>query len=153
MSAEDRLKELGITLPQTPPPVANYVNHVQAGNLLFLAGKGPLRDQGQQAVGKLGRDWSPEEGYQLARSCGIAQLAAIRDALGSLDRVAQVVKVLGMVNAIPEFTQHPQVINGFSDLMVDVFGDRGRHARSAVGMSSLPGGIAVEVEMVVEIMR
>ena len=112
-----------------------------------------MRDQGQNVTGKLGRDWNAEEGYQHARSCGIAQLAAIRDALGSLDRVAQVVKVLGMVNAIPEFTQHPQVINGFSDLMVDVFGDRGRHARSAVGMSSLPGGIAVEVEMVVEIMR
>ena len=151
MSIEQRLLDLGIELPPVPPPVGNYVNYVQTGNLLYLAGKGPLRHEGQKVTGKVGRDYTAEEAYLHARSVGIAQLAAMKEALGSLERVGQIVKVLGMVNAIPEFGEHPKVINGFSDLMVEVFGDKGRHARSAVGMGSLPSGITVEVEMIVEV--
>ena len=146
MSAEKRLKELGITLAPVTPPVANYVNAVRAGNLLFLAGKGP-----GAVHGKLGREFNIEQGYQQARAVGLALLAVMRAELGSLDRVKRVVKVLGMVNAVPEFTDHPKVINGCSDLFVEVFGDQGKHARSAVGMGSLPMGIPVEIEVIVEV--
>lgn len=145
MSAERRLKELGIELGSVSAPLANYVNAVRAGNLLFLAGKGP-----GAVKGKLGRDFTVEEGYRHARATGLALLAAMRAELGSLDRVRRIVKVLGMVNAEPEFADHPRVINGCSDLFVEVFGERGRHARSAVGMGSLPNGIPVEIECIVE---
>jgi enamine deaminase RidA (YjgF/YER057c/UK114 family) len=145
--SEKRLKELGIELPAVTPPVANYVNAVRTGNLLFLAGKGP----GGSPSGKLGREFTVEQGYQHARSVGLALLAVMRQELGSLDRVKRVVKVLGMVNGTPEFTDQPKVINGCSDLFVEVLGDRGRHARSAVGMGSLPHGIPVEIECIVEI--
>jgi enamine deaminase RidA (YjgF/YER057c/UK114 family) len=150
-SIENRLKELGIVLPASSAPVANYVNAVQTGNLVFLAGKGPRRDDGSYITGKVGADLSIEQGYQAARLTGIAQLAALKETLGNLDRVKRIVKVLGMVNAGPDFTDHPKVINGFSDLMVEVFGEKGKHARSAVGMNSLPLGIAVEIELIVEI--
>ncbi len=150
-SAESRLAESGIELPEVTPPVANYVNAVRTGDLLFLAGKGPTQADGTFVVGKVGVDLTVEEGYEAARLVGIAQLATLRAELGSLDRVSRVVKVLGMVNSPDDFTQHPEVINGFSDLMVEIFGDRGRHARAAVGMGSLPRDIAVEIEMIVEV--
>jgi len=148
---EARLKELGIELPAAPEPVANYVNGVRAGNLIFLAGKGPKRADGSEITGKLGADVSIEEGYEGARLTAINQLAVLKEMLGDLSKVKRVVKVLGMVNSDPEFVQQPAVINGFSDLIVDVFGERGRHARAAVGMASLPRGQAVEIEMIVEV--
>jgi enamine deaminase RidA (YjgF/YER057c/UK114 family) len=148
---EERLERLGIELPSASPPVANYVNAVRTGNLIFLSGKGPLRADGTNITGKVGEDLTVEEGYEAARITGINLLAALKSEIGDLNRVTRVVKVLGMVNAAPSFTDHPGVINGLSDLMVDVFGDRGRHARSSVGMGSLPGEIAVEIEMIVEI--
>jgi enamine deaminase RidA (YjgF/YER057c/UK114 family) len=152
MSAEKRLKELGIDLGKVSAPVANYVNAVQTGNLLFLAGKGPTADaSGARASGKVGREYTVDQAYQYARNVGMALLAVMRDELGSLDRVKRVVKVLGMVNGVPEFQDHPKVINGCSDLFVQVLGDKGRHARSAVGMGSLPMGIPVEIECIVEI--
>ena len=152
MSAEKRLKELGIELGKVSAPVANYVNAMRTGNLLFLAGKGPRPDaSGKRPLGKVGRDYSAQESYQHARTVGIDLLAVMKSELGSLDRVKRVVKVLGMVNAVPEFTDHPKVINGCSDLFVEVFGDAGRHARSAVGMGSLPMAIPVEIECIVEV--
>lgn len=153
MSAEAKLKELNLSLPPPPPPMANYVSAVQSGSLLFLAGHGPLGADGKPiARGKVGRDLSLEEGYQAARQVALNCLATLRAELGSLDRVQRIVKVLGMVNATDSFRQTPQVINGFSDLMVEVFGDAiGKHARSAVGMATLPQGIPVEIEMILEI--
>jgi enamine deaminase RidA (YjgF/YER057c/UK114 family) len=151
MGAEARLKALGIELPTPPRPVATYAMAVRSGDLLFLSGHGPLRDGRVVYQGKVGRDLSIEQGQEAARLTGLNLLASVRDALGSLDRVRQVVKVLGMVQCADDFTEHPKVINGFSDLMVEVFGDAGRHARSAVGMGSLPLGIPVEVEMVLEV--
>src|SRR6186713_1970149 len=148
---ETKLKELGIVLPTPGAPIANYVNAVQTGNLLFLAGKGPLPQDGKDVVGRLGKDMTIEQGYQAARSTAIAHLAVLKKELGDLKRVVRVVKVLGMVNSDPAFTQQPAVVNGYSDLMVAVFGEKGKHARSAVGMATLPGGIPVEVEVVVEI--
>lgn len=150
-SAEQRLRERGIELPSANAPVANYVPAVRTGNLVFLAGTGPFRADGTLATGKVGRDVTPEEAYQHARLTGLVLLSILRTAVGSLDAVARVVKVLGMVNAVPEFTDHPKVINGCSDLFVEVFGDRGRHARSAVGMGSLPFGITVEIEAIFEV--
>ncbi len=151
MSAENRLKDLGIELPQLSAPVANYVNAVRTGKLLFLAGKGPSTVDGLRPQGKLGREFTVEQGYRFARSTGLALLAVMKAELGSLDRVKRVVKVLGMVNAEPDFRDQPKVINGCSDLFVEVFGEAGRHARSAVGMGSLPNGIPVEIEAIVEI--
>lgn len=148
---EARLEELNITLPKPPAPVANYVNGVRTGNLIFLAGKGPKRADGTEITGKLGADLSIEEGYEGARLTAINQLAVLKDMLGDLDRVTRVVKVLGMVNSDPAFVDQPAVINGYSDLIVEVFGERGRHARAAVGMASLPRGQAVEIEMIVEV--
>ncbi len=148
---EARLAEMGIELPVPPTPVANYVNGVQTGNLIFLAGKGPLRSDGTEIRGKIGRDLTIEEGYEAARITAINQLAVLKAMLGDLSRVERVVKVLGMVNADPDFVEQPAVINGFSDLIVEVFGDRGRHARAAVGMATLPRGQAVEIELVVEV--
>ncbi len=148
---EARLAELGIQLPEPPNPVANYVNGVQTGNLIFLAGKGPRRPDGTEISGKLGSDLTIEEGYEAARLTAINQLAVLKAMLGDLSRVVRVVKVLGMVNSDPDFVQQPAVINGFSDLIVEVFGERGRHARAAVGMASLPRGQSVEIELVVEV--
>jgi enamine deaminase RidA (YjgF/YER057c/UK114 family) len=152
VTAEQNLKKLGIDLGAVSAPVANYVNAVQTGNLLYLAGKGPRAVAGgKRPVGKVGRDFTVEQAYQHARSVGIDLIAVMKSELGSLDRVKRVVKVLGMVNAVPEFTDHPKVINGCSDLFVEVFGDAGKHARSAVGMGSLPMGIPVEIEVIVEV--
>jgi len=152
MSAERKLKELNIDLGAVSAPVANYVNAVRTGNLLYLAGKGPRPGaDGRRPKGKVGRDYTVEEAYQHARTVGLDLLAVMRQELGSLDKVKRVVKVLGMVNAAPEFEDHPKVINGCSDLFVQVLGDKGRHARSAVGMGSLPMGIPVEIEVIVEV--
>lgn len=148
---EARLQAMGVTLPEVSPPVANYVNAVQTGNLVFMAGKGPNRPEGGYVTGQVGTDLTVEEGYEAARLTAISQLAALKAEIGDLNRVRRIVKVLGMVNAAPGFTDHPEVINGFSDFMVEVFGDRGKHARAAVGMASLPRNIAVEVEMIVEV--
>jgi enamine deaminase RidA (YjgF/YER057c/UK114 family) len=150
-SAEQRLRERGIELPKVSGPVANYVPYVRTGNLVFLSGMGPLKSDGTLATGKVGRDVTIEEAYQHARLTGLSLLAVLRGAVGSLDSVTRVVKVLGMVNAVPEFTDHPKVINGCSDLFVEVFAEQGRHARSAVGMGSLPFGISVEIEAVFEV--
>jgi len=147
---EARLAELGITLPEPPSPVANYVNGVRTGNLIFLAGKGP-KGPDSELHGKLGAGVTIEEGYAGARLTAINQMAVLKAMLGNLNRVVRVVKVLGMVNSAPDFVEQPAVINGFSDLIVQVFGDRGRHARAAVGMASLPRGQAVEIQMVVEV--
>jgi enamine deaminase RidA (YjgF/YER057c/UK114 family) len=148
---EERLRELGIELPPVSPPVANYVNAVRTGNLVFMAGKGPLRLDGTNITGKVGSDLTVEEGYEAARLTGINLLAALKEEVGDLDKMLRIVKVLGMVNGTPDFTDHPKVINGFSDLMVEVFGEKGKHARAAVGMGSLPGNIAVEIEIIVEV--
>ena len=149
MSAEAKLKELGIELPPAPRPIGNYVAGVRAGKLLFMSGIGPRRSDGSSITGKLGADLSTDEGYAAARAVGLNMLANIRSVIGSLNRVERVVKVLGMVNSAPDFDQMPKVINGFSDLFVEVFGaQQGRGARSAVGMAALPNQIAVEVEMV-----
>ena len=151
MSAEARLKELGIVLPPVAAPMANYVPYRLAGNLLYLSGQGPRDEKGAPLTGKVGKDVTVEEGYRRARLVGLGLLAATRQALGSLDRVDFVVKLLGMVNAVPEFTDQPKVINGCSDLFAEVFGDAGRHARSAVGMGSLPNQISVEIEAIMAV--
>ena len=148
---EERLKDLGIELKPTPKPVANYLNSVRTGNLVFMAGKGPRDKDGKLITGKLGSNLTVEEGYKAARLVAIAQLSALKEQIGDLNKVKQIVKVLGMVNADSSFTNQPEVINGFSDLMVEVFGERGKHARAAVGMGSLPRNISVEIEMIVEV--
>jgi enamine deaminase RidA (YjgF/YER057c/UK114 family) len=148
---EAKLAALGIGLSGPSSPVANYVHAVRSGNLIFLAGKGPRKGDGTYITGKLGADLTVEQGYEAARLTGINQLAVLKSELGNLKKVKRIVKVLGMVNAVPEFTDHPEVINGFSDLMVAVFGEKGKHARAAVGMGSLPRNTAVEIEMIVEV--
>ncbi len=148
---EAKLQELGIQLSTPSAPVANYVNAVRTGNLIFLAGKGPLKPDGENITGKLGADLTIEEGYEAARITGINQLSVLKAELGNLNKVKRIVKVKGMVNATPDFADQPKVVNGYSDLMVAVFGERGKHARAAVGMGSLPGNIAVEIDMVVEL--
>jgi enamine deaminase RidA (YjgF/YER057c/UK114 family) len=151
MTAEQRVKELGLDLPPPPRSAGNYVAGVQTGNLLFLSGCVPRRADGSYVLGKLGAELDVAQGYDAARIAGVAMLSRIRQLTGSLDRVARIVKALGMVNAAPDFIEQPKVINGFSDLMVDVFGEAGRGARAAVGMATLSGGVAVEIEMVVEL--
>jgi enamine deaminase RidA (YjgF/YER057c/UK114 family) len=153
MTAEAHLKERNITLPPPATPLANYVGAVRVGQLLFVAGHGPIRADGKpMARGKLGRELSLEQGYQVAREVGLNLLATVRANLGSLDKVRRIVKVLGMVASAEGFGDQPKVINGFSDLMVEVFGEAiGKHARSAVGMAELPMGIPVEIEMIVEV--
>ena len=148
---EAKLEELGIKLSTPSAPVANYVNAVRTGNLIFMAGKGPLQSNGENITGKIGAGLSIEEGYYAARVTAINQLSVLKAELGDLSKVKRIVKVLGMVNAAPDFIDHPKVINGYSDLMVEVFGEKGKHARAAVGMGSLPSDIAVEIEMIVEV--
>ena len=149
---EARLEELGVSLPERPQPIANYVPGVRVGNLIFLSGLGPAeREDGSAPSGKLGRDLTTEQGYEAARLTGINILARMKGEVGDLDNVKRVVKLLGMVNSDPDFNEQPAVINGCSDLMVEVFGDAGRHARSAVGMASLPHDIPVEIEVVIEV--
>lgn len=148
MTPEEKLKALGLILPEAPVPVANYVPYRWAGNMLYLSGQGPKRSDGSYRQGRLGRDISIEEAYEEARLTGLNLLAVAKSALGELSRVEAVVKLLGMVNAEDDFSDHPKVINGCSDLLVDVLGDAGRHARSAVGMGSLPNRMAVEIEAI-----
>ena len=148
---EVRLKEKGIVLTTPSAPVANYVNVVRVGNLLFLSGKGPGKPDGSYVIGKVGKDLNVEQGYDAARLAAISHLSVLKTELGDLNKVKRIVKVLGMVNCTDDFKDQPKVINGYSDLMVEIFGEKGRHARSAVGMGSLPLGIAVEVEVIVEI--
>jgi enamine deaminase RidA (YjgF/YER057c/UK114 family) len=132
-------------------PVANYVNAVRAGNLLYLAGKGPLKADNTYVTGKIGKDLTIEQGYEAARITAINHLAVLKSELGTLNKVKRIVKVLGMVNCTEDFKDQPKVINGYSDLMVEIFGDSGKHARSAVGMYALPSDMAVEIEAIVEI--
>lgn len=150
-SIENRLAELSIELPSPPPPVGNYVGAQTIGNLVYLSGHGPNRPDGSFVVGKVPTECSEDQAYQAARLVGLNLLATLKGHIGDLDRVQRIIKVLGMVNAEADFGNHPSIINGFSDLMVEVFGDPGRAARSAVGMSSLPMNISVEIEMIVEI--
>jgi enamine deaminase RidA (YjgF/YER057c/UK114 family) len=151
VDAEARLTELRLVLPSAPAPVANYVGAVQTGELILLAGAGPQKPDGTLVAGRLGEDLTVEQGYEAARLVALVHLAALKAELGSLNRVKRVVKVLGMVNSAPSFVDQPSVINGYSDLIVEVFGDVGKHARSAVGMAVLPFNIPVEVEMIAEV--
>lgn len=150
-SPEGRLARLGIVIPPAPPPIANFLTHVREGNLLFLSGQGPREASGFLHTGKVGAGVTVDEAYGHARLTGINLLAVTREILGDLGRVKRVVKLLGMVNAAPDFGDHPAVINGCSDLFIEVFGERGHHARSAVGVGSLPGGITVEIEAIVAV--
>ncbi len=148
---EKRIEELNITLQKSGKPIANYLNAVQTGNLIFLSGKGPRDKDGNLITGKLGKDLTVEQGYDAARLVAITQLSVLKEQIGDLNKIEKIVKVFGMVNADSDFINHPEVINGFSDLMVEVFGERGKHARAAVGMGSLPRNIACEIDMVVQI--
>lgn len=150
---EQKLKEQKIELFKPAAPMANYVKAVRVGNLIYLAGHGPTKADGTNITGKVGKDLTVEQGYMAARQTAIAILSTLKAELGDLNKVKRVVKVLGMVNCHSDFTEHPKVINGFSDLIVSVFGEKGLHARSAVGMNSLPMNIAIEVEMIVEVVE
>ncbi len=142
---EEKIKQLGLEIPEVSQPIANYVKWKQVGNLLYLSGSGP------SILGKVGSDLTTEQGYEAAKETGLGIIAVIKAATGDLSRVKQFVKVLGMVNSAPNFTAHPAVINGFSDLMAEVFGEKGKHARSAVGVAALPNNMAVEIEVIVEL--
>lgn len=148
MTPEERLAERGLKLPELAAPIANYVPYRWAGNLLYISGQGPKRPDGTYRAGRLGKTAGIEEGYAEARATGLLLLAVARSAIGQLSRIESVVKLLGMVNAEPEFADHPKVINGCSDLLVEILGEAGRHARSAVGMGSLPNGMMVEIEAI-----
>lgn len=149
---EQKLKELGLQLPPTSKPIANYVKYVRTGNLLFLAGHGPTKADGTNITGKVGKDITVEQGYEAARITALSLIATMKDALGGdLSKVKRIVKVNGYVNCLPDFTEQPKVINGCSDLLVAVFGEKGKHARAAMGMVALPNNIAVEIEIVVEV--
>ena len=151
MDIEKKLFELNITLPNTPKPIANYVPSKKSGNLIFLSGQGPRTPDGDFISGKVGVDISVDEAYDAARMVGIQLLSALKSEITDLNNVKQIIKLLGMVNAIDSFKDHPNVINGCSDLLVEVFGEKGKHARSAVGVASLPNQIPVEIEMIVEV--
>ncbi len=151
VNPEENLARLGIDVSKPPTPVANYVPAVRTGNLVFVSGQGPRRPDGSMITGKVGDEVSMDEACEAARLCGIGMIAALKSVIGDLGKVRCIVKLLGMVNAAPDFNDHPKVINGCSDLLADVFGDSGKHARSAVGMGSLPNQISVEIEMVVEV--
>ena len=151
MHVEAKLKELGIELPPAVTPVANYVPTVRTGNWIFLSGHGPFKEDGTLVTGKVGADLTAEEGYEAARLVAIGLLGSLKAEIGELDRVKRIVKLLGLVNCAAEFANQPKVINGASDFLVEVFGEKGKHARSAVGTNALPMNIAVEIEMIVEI--
>lgn len=150
-SPELRIQKLGISLPELPVPVGNFVPYVLHKELLYLSGQGPILEDGSLATGKVGAEISVDEAYEHARRTGMVLLSSIREALGSLNRVERIIKLLGMVNGAPDFSEHPKVINGCSDLFVEIFGDCGSHSRSAVGMESLPGGITVEIEAIISV--
>ena len=147
---ETSIKELGITLRTPGAPTANFLGAVRVGNMVYLSGHGPLKADGEYMIGKVGSEFNLEQAQEAARLTGISLLEALKAEVGNLNKVKRIVKVLGMVNAVPSFDQHSQVINGFSDLMVEVFGEDGKHARSAIGLGSLPRNIPVEIEMIVE---
>lgn len=147
---EQKLNQLGIQLPKIPEALGSYVDLVRVGNLVFLSGRGPLKPDGKYSTGKVGQDLSTEEGYQVARLSGINQLAVLKQAFGSLDKIKRIVKVNGYVNTTDSFTEQSKVMNGFSDLLIEVFGEQGRHARTSVGVFTLPQHMAIEVEMIVE---
>jgi enamine deaminase RidA (YjgF/YER057c/UK114 family) len=151
MTPEEKLAELGLSVPEIPPAVGNYVGAVRVGNILFVSGHGPFKDGAPTFIGKLGRDVSVEEGQQAAQLVALNMLASIKEAVGDLDRIARVVKVVGFVASDPSFTGQPGVVNGASELFGDVFGDAGVHARSAVGVVALPLGAPVEVEVVLHV--
>ena len=151
MTAEARLIELNIALPKIPAPIGNFLPYRRVGQLLYLSGQGARNAAGEISIGRVGKDCSVERAYCDARQIGLQMLATIRQATGSLDHVEAIVKLLGMVNAEPEFGEHPKVINGCSDLLVEIFGERGKHARSAVGMGSLPNCMTVEIEAIIQI--
>jgi enamine deaminase RidA (YjgF/YER057c/UK114 family) len=151
MSAEQRLREMGLVLPSGSAPAANYANAVRSGNWLFIAGKAPLPENGRLPKGRLGAEFTADDGYRFARSAALDLIAVMRAELGSLDRVQRVVELQGFLNAVPEFEDHAKVLNGCSDLMVAVFGDRGVHARSVLGASSLRGGLPLVIKGMVEI--
>ena len=151
MQIETRLKEMGLELPAPGKPMANYVTAVRTGNLVFLSGHGPVLENGNLITGKVGADLTLEEGYKAARQVALVLLASLKSEIGDLDKVHRVVKLLGMVNCTPDFVDQPKVVNGASDLLVEIFGEKGKHARSAVGMNALPSNIAVEIEMIAEI--
>ena len=150
---EQKLEELGIKLSTPSGPVANYVNTVKTGNLVFISGKGPLKSDGNYVLGKLGENLTLEQGYEAARLTAINLISTLKASIGDLSKVRRIVRVTGMVNATSDFTDHPKVVNGCSDLLVEVFGDNGKHTRAAVGMNSLPLNIAVEIDMVVEVLN
>jgi enamine deaminase RidA (YjgF/YER057c/UK114 family) len=150
-SPEARLRALAIELPIVPPPAGTYVHAVRTGSLLFTSGHVPFRADGSVILGRLGQDLDADAGYAAARAAGLGILSTLRAELGSLDAVQRIVKVSGVVNATPEFLEHTKVINGASDLLVEVFGDAGRHARLAVGYASLPWNICLEVELIAEV--
>ena len=150
-SPETRLKALKLELPPVPKPIASYVSSVRTGNLVFLAGQGPMAGGKPTVTGKIGAELTEEEGARAARTTILVALAALRAEIGSLDRVARVVKVVGFVNSAPGFTRQPWVMNGASDLLVEIFGDAGRHARTSVGVNELPLNIPVEIELIVEL--
>ena len=151
MSIEARIEELGLTLPAAPPAGGTYSPVVVIDNMAYVSGQGPYGPDGNYITGKVGDDLTEEQGIEAARVVGLTMLATIKARLGSLDRIKRIIKVLGMVNSTTDFQTHPKVINGFSDLMVEIFGENGRAARSAVGMGSLPGNIAVEIEAIIEL--
>ncbi len=151
MGADARIAELNLSLPPAPKPVATYLSAVRMGNLLYVSGHGPLNNDGSLHLGKVGAGLDLGAGHLAARQTGLAILATVRNQLGTLDRVVRLIKVLGLVNSAPDFVDHPKVINGFSDLMVDVFGEHGKAARSAFGVAALPGGMAVEIEAIFEV--
>ncbi len=151
MKVEKRLEKLGIELPKVPKPIAEYIPAKQSGNMVFTSGQGPIQDGVFVHIGKLGREVSLEEGYEAARVCAINALAAIKSVIGSLDNIEEVVNVRGFVNSMPDFLEQPKVINGASELLVEIFGKKGRHSRSALGTSVLPDDIPVELEMVVRV--
>jgi enamine deaminase RidA (YjgF/YER057c/UK114 family) len=148
---EEKLKNNGLVLPPVSKPIANYVKYVRTGNLIFLAGHGPTKADGSNVTGKVGKDLTIEQGYEAAKITALSLIATLKDAVGDLSKVKRIVKVNGYVNCLPDFTEQPKVINGCSDLLVLVFGDKGKHARAAMGMVALPSNIAVEIEMVVEV--
>ena len=151
MKFERKLKELGLELPAAPKPVANYVTAVRSGNLVFLSGHGPVKEDGTLITGKVGTDLTWEQGYEATKRVTLGLLSSLKAEIGDLDKVRRVVKLLGMVNCTPDFEDQPKVINGASDLLVELFGEKGKHARSAVGMNALPSNISVEIEMIVEV--
>lgn len=151
-TVDEKIKQLGLALPPVSKPIANYVKYVRTGNLIFLAGHGPLKTDGTNITGKVGKELSIEQGYEAAKIAGLSLIATLKDALGGdLSKVKRIVKVNGYVNCLPDFTDHPKVINGCSDLLVALFGEKGKHARAAMGMVALPSNIAVEIEMIVEV--